>query len=422
MKNVCKVVSILIVIATIVCSVTPVGARLYAPDGMSDEEKLKHVEYWSQGSDPWADEPICGVSGGDPFCSSGCSNYAMAYALVKMGLLDPSKGDTVMTLVQKTRDAGLYDAPGGNFSWHYPWHRINELFPDVEPVNMYDTSCSGTPMEDAIPIIKGLLDEGYYVGIHVVGTTHVNHVIFVDGFTSDGKMSVGDSAWSEGLTLEDIYDAELGSWKNLHLNSIYRLKYKIPSNKQPSIYDNTALRQGMTTEEKVQYNESKIINEWDLEGMPKKSELTGKLTNVEMMRHQDEVYKDLTLEERINIKGVLESKEAQYPTPVQVAGVVMSVLGIICFVYALLITLGYFVDRFNTIIDVSVVGVLTLGHIRLLTREEKDLMEEEDVKKKGYSTSVKLFIIVGILCLVGGLMVSQVLPRLVYRLIHTVIS
>ena len=40
MKNVCKVVSILIVIATIVCSVTPVGARLYAPDGMSDEEKL----------------------------------------------------------------------------------------------------------------------------------------------------------------------------------------------------------------------------------------------------------------------------------------------------------------------------------------------------------------------------------------------
>ena len=49
-------------------------------------------------------------------------------------------------------------------------------------------------------------------------------------------------------------------------------------------------------------------------------------------------------------------------------------------------------------------------------------MEKEDVKKKGYSTSVKLFIIVGILCLVGGLMVSQVLPRLVYRLIYTVIN
>ena len=132
--------------------------------------------------------------------------------------------------------------------------------------------------------------------------------------------------------------------------------------------------------------------------------------------------KGLTLENKIQIKGILESKEAQYPTPVQVAGVVMAVLGIICFVYALLLTLGYFIDRFNTIIDVSVVGVLTLGHIRLLTREEKDLMEKEDVKKKGYSTSVKLFIIVGILCLVGGLMVSQVLPRLVYSLIHTIIS
>ena len=405
-----------VIVCMVVClsGVSKAGAWVSRSEGMSDEEMLKHVECWTQWGDPWAGEHLDG-SGNDTVSESGCSTYSFAYMLVKMGLLDPKKGDSVKTLIDKARKCSTYMWGGYGLNYYFNYPECSALYPDISYERCGDYN--KVPIADALKVAKKKMSEGYYCIMQVNGGGRTpGHMIFIDGFTDDGKTSIGDSGFGEGTTLEDIYDmSTLNSWY------LELFRYKVPSNQQPSIYDDTAIRTGesaYTKEDEAQYQD--LINEWNLEGMPERSKLRDNMVLPDIFRLSDS--KGLTLENKIQIKGILESKEAQYPTPVQVAGVVMAVLGIICFVYALLLTLGYFIDRFNTIIDVSVVGVLTLGHIRLLTREEKDLMEKEDVKKKGYSTSVKLFIIVGILCLVGGLMVSQVLPRLVYSLIHTIIS
>lgn len=409
------VLSVIVCMTVCLSGVCQAGAWVSRQEGMSDEEMLKHVECWTQWGDPWAGEPLDGSSN-DTVAESGCSTYSFAYMLVKMGLLDPKKGDSAKTLIDKARKCTTYMWNGCGVEYYFNYPECSALYPDIS-YERCEEYCD-VPIADALKVAKKKMSEGYYCIMQLNGGGRIGggHMVFIDGFTDDGKTSIGDSGYGEGTTLEDIYDmSTLNSWY-LELFS-----YKVPSNQQPSIYDDTAIRTGesaYTKEDEALYQD--LINEWNLEGMPEKSKLRDSMVLPDIFRLSDS--KGLTLENKIQIKGILESKEAQYPTPVQVAGVVMAVLGIICFVYALLLTLGYFIDRFNTIIDVSVVGVLTLGHIRLLTREEKDLMEKEDVKKKGYSTSVKLFIIVGVLCLVGGLMVSQVLPRLVYRLIHTVIS
>ena len=94
------VISLVLCIGICLSGVIQAEAWVSRSEGMSDEEMLKHVECWTQWGDPWASEPLDG-SNNDKVSESGCSTYSFAYMLVKMGLLDPKKGDSAKTLIDK---------------------------------------------------------------------------------------------------------------------------------------------------------------------------------------------------------------------------------------------------------------------------------------------------------------------------------
>lgn len=410
MKNIVKfIVCMSLIFSIVICSTVNVGAYLYKPSDMDSAEQLKHVEYWTQFDDPWAEDPINGSSSSS-FHNAGCSTYSMAYALVKMGILNPKGGDTCKTLVDKARSAGIYDS-SGTYSWYFNYSRISELYPDVEYVGRGDGGDMSA--EDFKVWAKAKINEGYYLIPCIYGGPTNGHMIFIDGFTSDDKMSTGDCGWGPGLTFEESYD-NYGSWKNMRISYTEMLKYTKPCGSQPSIYDDTALRgtSEYTEADKAAYTD--LVSEWQLEGMPAKSEILAKAeVHLQACKYNSKD-NELTLEEKIYMAEVLENRKADMPTFAQILSTILSVVGICLLVYALLLLLGFFLDKFNSFIDVSIVGILTIGRIKIVTKEERRQMSGEEAKRSGYSTGLKLFFFLLVLCIIGGLMLSGTILRLIY--------
>lgn len=408
MKNIVKfVVCMALIFSIMICSTVNVSAYLYKPSDMDSAEQLKHVEYWTQFDDPWANDPIGNT--GSSYRGAGCSTYAAAYMLVKMGLLDPKKGDTAKTLIDKAENCSTYMWNGKGESYYFNYDEIDKLYPDIKYEGRADYNT--VPIDEAVTVAKKKISEGYYCIMQVEGTAksgaHAGHMIFIDGVTSDGKMSVGDSGFGPGTTLEDIYEmSTLTSWY-LELFS-----YKVPCNEQPSIYDDTAIRTGessYTKADEAAYID--LVSEWQLVGMPEKSKLNENIVRVTNSSDDGNAFK---LEEKENIASILESKKAQTPTLAQILGTIMSVVGLIILAYSLLLLIGFFLDRFNSFIDVSIVGILTFGKIKIVTKEERRQMSEEEAKRSGYSTGAKLFTLLLILCIIGGLMLSGTILKVVY--------
>lgn len=417
MKKIFKLVVCLVLILSIATSsIISVSAYLYKPSDMESAEQLKHVEYWSQFDDPWSEDNISSYTG-STFHNAGCSTYAMAYALVKMGILNPKGGDTCKTLIDKARSAKIYDS-SETYSWYFNYSRISELYPDVEYVGRGDGGDMSA--EDFKVWAKAKINEGYYLIPCVYGGPTEGHMIFIDGFTSDGKMSTGDCGWGPGLTFEDSYN-NFGSWKDMRIAYTEMLKYTKPCGSQPSIYDDTALRgtNDYSDADKAEY--ISLISEWQLEGMPAKSEIQSKAdAHLQACKYNDTSNR-LSVEEKTRIAEILDNKDADMPTLIQIVGTVLSIVGLALLVYALLLLLGFFLDKFNTVLDVSTVGILTLGHIKILTKSEKEQLDEKDIKQKGYTTGVKLFVIIGLLCIIGGLLVSGVLIQLIYKVTYGIV-
>jgi hypothetical protein len=130
----------------------------------------------------------------------------------------------------------------------------------------------------------------------------------------------------------------------------------------------------------------------------------------------------LTTAEIQNLMNIQESKDFNSMTPTRVASIVVALVGLVMFAYTLLLMLGYFIDRFNTFLDFSLVNGMTLGKVRVLSKEEIAMLRKEDAEKKGYVNSTKFFIILGIMLLISGLMVSGVLVRYVVMLVGLILK
>ena len=85
-------------------------------------------------------------------------------------------------------------------------------------------------------------------------------------------------------------------------------------------------------------------------------------------------------------------------------------------VYALLLFIAFSVDRSNSFIDLSLVGVLTLGKVKIASKEDMILLGDKPYEK-GYVSTGKFFIIVLVLLLMGSVLVSGLLSYGLYKLI-----
>ena len=391
---------LIVINVTYIAMPTEVLACYYSDGTISQEELDKDIRYWWQGRVPADNSLITGESGSDTIGAGACSHFSMTYALVKMGIFNPKSGDTPITHIQNARDKDAFLVDWGYFDFS----RVNELYPDVTYEGR-DDNVSGMSGDEGLAYVRGKMSEGYYVVGIVYGDLTSGHCIFFDGINEDGTMSIGDSAFY-GITWEESYGNCSTYFSYLEL-----LKCKGKDfNSQPSIYDENALR-GTTQEEVAEYEG--LLQEWNLSGMPRKTNLTEGL-----IQPQFYDYSYLTQEELDNMQAIKEIKDGDKLTFFQVVKTIISCLGVLVIVYALLLLLAYMFDRVNSFVDLSLVGVLTLGHIKVADRADLVDTGIEEPDKQGYMTPIKLFVIVGVLLLLGVLLITGGLSSLIYRLIQ----
>lgn len=147
-----------------------------------------------------------------------------------------------------------------------------------------------------------------------------------------------------------------------------------------------------------------VLSEWDLTGMPVKSGLTANVLSLEHVSkadiaEADQRYGVALIKEDIESRGKINAWTK--------ARQIVVFVGLILFSYALILLLAMLFDRVNTVIDVSLVGAITLGAVRLSKNQE----EEGEQERVRYVTSKQLTIIIVIISLIAGVFVSGgVLP------------
>ena len=160
-----------------------------------------------------------------------------------------------------------------------------------------------------------------------------------------------------------------------------------------------------------------IISEWELTGMPAKSGLTADAVNLSFVGKDSE---GLTAENRKDIAEIgttiADTKTINAWVTVRV---IIVFIGLLMFTYALMLLLALLFDKFNTIIDISLIGVLTLGMIKFsddkyASNGEEDVIRTTDTKR--------MIILIVVMVLIGGVFVSGGVIPAVVRAIYRVTS
>lgn len=395
-----RVLVTLISVLMLICiSVTDVSACLYPQDGESASELENDIRYWHQGVIPADNSLITGQAGSDTIGQGACSHFAMTYALVKMGIFDPSKGDTPITHIQNARDKNAFLTEWGYFDFS----RVNELYSNVTYEGR-DNNVSGMGETEGLAYVKGKMNEGYFVVGIVYGNLTSGHCIFFDGINEDGTTSIGDSAFG-GLTWEEVYSGQNTCFSYLELLKCNGVDF----NRQPSIYDENALR-GTTTSEMQEYSE--LVQEWDLKGMPTKTNLSEGIVKPEFFGDDS-----LSQKELLAVQNIKDYKDADKMSAFAIIKMIISIIGFLLITYGLLLVIAYVFDRANSFIDLSMVGFLTFGKMKIVSKDDWGTISDETKKSKGYMTVAKLFMISFIIILVGSLMVSGLLSQWVFKLV-----
>lgn len=214
------------IFSCIVCCVSNVSACLKGDGSVPQEELVQDVRYWRQGSVPYTGEQkIVNWESSSTIEYAGCSHFAMSYALVKMGYLNPDCGDTPLTHIRKAREYGAFLVDWG----YYDFSRAGEMYKGITYEGRKYIEHLGK--YEGLEYIKELMREGYYVIGVISSPVTEGHCIFFDSIQEDGSVVIGDSFFS-GLTFDDYYGTVLTEWSYLEL---LKCDGK-PLLEQPSIY------------------------------------------------------------------------------------------------------------------------------------------------------------------------------------------
>lgn len=392
-----RVFSLIIVLCILCYCAIPSYACIRETGSLPQEELDRTVKYWRQGVVP-ADNSLIHSETDRTIRRAACSHFSMAYALVKMGILVPSNGDTPITHIIKAREYHAFRVNWG----YYEFAKAPEMYPGVQYLGV-DYNVDGLSASEGLAYVKGKMQEGYYV-IACVRTQDTNgHCIFFDGINEDGTTSIGDS-WANGLTWEHYYGAS-GTQTVWGYLELLKCESK-PFNEQPSIYEETELRD-VTDEEVEEYNT--LVARKGLTGMPKTTDLAQyarvpNLPDIEGLTQSD--VNSLT-----SIKHNLADKKLSLG---EFGSAVASFFGIVLIVYGVLLLLAFLFDSVNSFIDISLVTLLTLGFVKVV-RDKNDY--EKDKAQKGYVTILKLAFIIIVVVIIGVLLLNGTVLKLLYKIV-----
>lgn len=397
MKNIFKRVVIFTLIISMSASfIIGVSYSCIYDNSLSQEKLDRDVRYWKQGRVPNDNSLITGKGNSQTIGEAACSHFAMSYALVKMGILNPENGDTPITHIEKAREYSAFRQDWG----YYEFAKAPEMYDGIiyEGVDMNVDELNAA---DGLAYVKGLLAKGYYVIAIVYNSNTKGHCIFFDGINEDGTMSIGDSAY-EGTTWEECYGDTETYFYYLEL-----LRYdKKPSNAQPSIYSDNILKDKIPEEDIERYNS--LVKEKDLTGMPLKSNIK-QYAKIPIYKSAD----SLMQHEKDSVVAIKEQHDSKTITVSKLIGSIASFIGIILVVYAIFLIACFVLDCVNSFSDIDFVKMATLGHIKVVM----DKTDYEGSFRKGYVTIVKLFIIVAVVFTAGILLINGTILRFLYYVV-----
>lgn len=352
----------------------------------ASDNEYKH---FLQGDSRWGSYVYDGT---DTLGGAGCAitSYAVLAAYADPKLRDVKKFNPKIA----AQDYLHFDGNGGIF-----WNPVKG---PLKHINVSVTS------KDAV---KKALDKGYYIiawsSFVYPGGTHYSPIVGWD--SKKDKPIVWDVAGG-GKTWDD-FTAKSTIITGFHVYKSSKLSSKDAFSGAGSDSESSSKDSKLAKKQKEAY--SNVLNEWKLHGMPKQSDIVAKAQNVKLTDSNK-----LTLAEKKSKTFIQDSMDAQNKTAYQVLNICCVVLGLLMIVYSLLLYLGFFVDRSNSFIDLSFVSLLTIGKVKLV--DTKETLTDEQ-KEDGYVTSKTFFARCFIISLIGGLLVSSLIPKIVAMVIYALV-
>ena len=154
---------------------------------------------WMQGRVPWTpDRFLKAGKSGDTVGNGGCSYFAAAYMLLKMGQLDIKNGEDPITVLDKM------EAIKGWLTWgKMDYTRINEAYPAVT-CEAYKQLFPTADYHEQVQLIREMMNRGYFIILTLDGPHSHGHYVFVDEVLDDDDLVIGDSAY-EGTNWYDTH-------------------------------------------------------------------------------------------------------------------------------------------------------------------------------------------------------------------------
>lgn len=289
---------------------------------------------------------------------------------------------------------------GPDYAYHNEYLDSNAHPKEKAPIEVAETiDIKGRTYAEIDSVICNQLDKGYYVTIWCVsGSITGWHFVPVIG-ENNGVPVVWDVFYARDTYPETDKSSPLTS-----LESLICYKAKEGYEKFDKDAANRAIAESKKISDSLYANGyGDLVSEWELTGMPSPSGLLENQLNVTLPDGSN-----LTQKEQNTIGVIKDNMNADKTTAYEVLHTVFTVAGLILIVYAIFLILAFIFDRVNVFFDFSLVGFLSFGKIKVLTGTDYG-----DVIPEGYISHKLFFVRVGLIFVVGALLVSGVVPRLV---------
>ena len=376
MKNVkrilCALISVLILFSV---SCIPVYA--------SDDE----YKHFLQGDGRWSSYVYDGT---DTIEGAGCALTSVA---ILMAYADPSLRDVNKFNPKIAADEYLCFNGNGCILWDKVQKGPLKLRGDVTIRSKGD--------------VKKALDNGYYIvawssRVYYSGT-HYSPIV---GWDDEGDKPVIWDVAGGGKTWDDF----TAKSKDISCFRVYE-STKLKS-KEAFAGANSTDTSGVDTDKQAEAFNN-VVKEWELRGMPSKSNIRADAQDISLPDGRG-----LSLADKTNIAGIKDDINSRHKNIYQIMDISFSVLGFLLIVYALLLSVGYVLDKSNSFINLSMVSILTVGKIKIVDKGETI---SEEMKKDGYVKPNAFYIRSLVIFLVGCLLISGVIQRLVMEVVYRLI-
>ena len=336
----------------------------------------------------------------------GCNLAAYGCAITSISILmayaNPDLRDISVWTPQVA--AQKFSFSGGGIYWGSPSNADSTF--KLESNNSFGGSISE---DTAIEYIRKKYEAGLYVVVCSAGLYNsFDHYSPIVGWDEETDKPIVWDVAGGGKTWHDWAVTSYGINQIVTYSSSLNKSYDVLGKSLESSNVNKELSDEQ--KEAVQ----RVITEWELHGMPENFEF-----GVDIALPGEESLSEV---ERISMENIKENIASKRLRWYDYARIGVSFLGLCCIVYGFLLGLAYLFDRTNNLLEISLLGILTLGRYKIWedgSGIEKGYNKDDDIF---YCDSNTLLIRMAIVEVVGFILVSGIVFNIISKVVLAILN